>query len=55
MEPQISSSHVKGCFTLMEEYHYVYIKYSNISFIILTLYVDDVLIVGNHNKLIKVT
>ena len=39
----------------MEEDHYMYIKCSNISFIILTLYVDDVLIVGNDNKLINVT
>ena len=40
---------------MMEEDHYVYIKRSNIGFIILSLYVDDILIVGNDKKLIDVT
>ena len=33
-------------FTMMEEDHCVYIKRSNNPFIILSLYVDDILIVG---------
>ena len=42
-------------FTMMEEDHCVYIKRSNNYFIILSLYVDDLLIVGNDKKLIDVT
>ena len=39
---------------MVEVDHCVYIKHSNIGFIILSLYVDDILITGN-NKLIDVT
>ena len=42
-------------FTMMEEDHFMYIKRSNNNFIILSLYVDDILIVGNDNKLINIT
>ena len=42
-------------FTRMEEDHCAYIKRSNIGFIILSLYVDDILIAGNDKKLIDVT
>ena len=42
-------------FTRMEEDHCVYIKRSNIGYIILSLYVDDILIAGNDKKLIDVT
>ena len=40
---------------IIEEEYYVYIKRSNIGFIIMFLYVDDILITGNDNKLINVT
>ena len=40
---------------MMEEDHCVYIKRSNIGFIIQFLYVDDILIYGNDKKLIEVT
>ena len=46
---------LKDGFTTMEEDYYVYIKHSNIGFIILFLYVYDMLIVGNDKKLIDVT
>ena len=46
---------LKEGFTMMEEDHCVYIKRSNIGFIILSLYVEDILIVGNDKKLINVT
>ena len=46
---------LKDGFTMMEEGHCMYIKRSNIVFIILFLYVDDILIVGNDKKLIDVT
>ena len=39
----------------MEEDYCVYIKHSNIGFIILFLYVYDMLIVGNDKKSIDVT
>ena len=42
-------------FTRMEEDYCVYIKRSNISFIIMFLHVNDILIVGNDKKLIDVT
>ena len=42
-------------FTMMEDDHCMYIKRSNNYFIILSLYVDDILIVGNDKKLIDVT
>ena len=42
-------------FTMVEEDHCLYIKHSNIGFIILSLYVDDILIVGNDKKLIDDT
>ena len=46
---------LKDGFTMMEEDHYVYIKRSNNLFIILSLYVDDILIARNGKKLIYVT
>ena len=46
---------LKDGFTMMEEDHCVHIKLSNIGFIILSLYVDDIMIVGNDKKLIDVT
>ena len=46
---------LKYGFTMMEEDHCVYIKHSKIGFIILSLYVDDILIVVNDKKLIDVT
>ena len=46
---------IKHGFTMMEEDHCVYIKCSNIDFIILSLYVDYILIVGNNKKLADVT
>ena len=46
---------LKDGFTMMEEDHCVYSKRSNNHFIILSLYVDDILIAGNYKKLIYVT
>ena len=46
---------LKDGFTMMEEDHYVYIKRSNNHFIILSVYVDDLLIARNDKKLIDVT
>ena len=45
---------LKDGFTMMEEDHCVYIKRSNSGFIILSLYVDGMLIAKN-DKLIDVT
>ena len=38
---------------MIEEDHYVYVKRSEGSFIILSLYVDDILLVGNNKEFIK--
>ena len=46
---------LKYGFTMMEEDHCVYNKHSNNHFIILSLYIDDILIVENDKKLIYVT
>ena len=46
---------LKDGFTMMEEDHCMYIKRSNNHFIILSLYVDDILIAGNYKKLIDMT
>ena len=46
---------LKDGFTMMEEDHCVYIKHSNSGFIILSLYVDDILITRNDKKLIDIT
>ena len=46
---------LKDGFMMMEEDHCVYIKHSNIGFIIMSLYADDILIAGNYKKLINVT
>lgn len=46
MEPQISSSNLRRWFYDDEGRCYVYIKYSNTGFVSLSLYVDDILIVG---------
>jgi hypothetical protein len=40
---------------MMEEDHCVYLKHSNNSFIILSLYVDDILIAGNRKEMIDTT
>ena len=45
---------LKDGFTMMEEDHCVCIKRSNNHFIILSLYVDEILIAGNDKKLIDV-
>ena len=39
----------------MEEDHCVYVKCSNNNFIILSLYVDDILIAGNNKEMIDTT
>jgi len=39
----------------MEEDHCVYLKHSNNNFIILSLYVDDILIAGNSKEMIDTT
>ena len=46
---------LKYGFTMMEEDHCEYIKRSNNHIVILSLYVNDILIAGNYNKLIDVT
>ena len=46
---------LKDGFTMMEEDHCMYIKSSNSGCIILSLYVDGILIGGNDKKLIDVT
>jgi len=46
---------LKDGFTMMEEDHCVYLKRSNNSFIILSLYVDDILIAGNNKEMIDTT
>jgi len=46
---------LKDGFTMMEEDHCVYLKRSNNSFIILSLYVNDILIVGNNEEMIDTT
>ena len=46
---------LKDGFTMMEEDHCVFIKRLNSHFIILSLYVDGILIAGNDKKLIDVT
>jgi hypothetical protein len=40
---------------MMEEDHYMYLKCSNNSFIILPLYVDDILIDRNNKEMIDTT
>ena len=45
----------KDGFTMMEEDHCLYIKRSNIGFIILSFCVDDILIAGSDKKLIYFT
>ena len=42
-------------FTMMEQDHCVYIKCSNSGFIIMSIYIDDILIARNDKKLIDVT
>ena len=38
---------LKNDFKMMKKGHYVYLKCSNSGFVILSLYVDDILLVGN--------
>ena len=42
-------------FTMMEEDHCVYLKRSSDGFVILSLYVDDILIAGNSKEMIDTT
>ena len=46
---------LKDAFTMMEKDNCMYIKCSNIRFIIMSLHVDDILIARNEKKLIDVT
>jgi len=46
---------LKDDFAMMEEDHYMYLKCSNNSFIILPLYVDDILIDRNNKEMIDIT
>ena len=46
---------LKNGFTMMEEDHCVYLKLSNNNFIIVSLYVDDILIAGNSKEMIDTT
>jgi hypothetical protein len=46
---------LKDGFIMMEEDHCVYLKHSNNSFIILSLYVDDILIARNNKEMIDTT
>jgi hypothetical protein len=43
---------LKDGFTMMEEDHFVYLKLYNNSFIILSLYVDNILIAKNNKEMI---
>ena len=45
---------LKDGFKMMEEDHYVYLKRSNNGFVILSLYVDNILLVGNSKKMIDI-
>src|SRR3954467_5603229 len=42
-------------FTMIEQDHYVYLKHSKAGFLILTLYVDDILMASNDKKLVEET
>ena len=46
---------VSNGFTMVKEDHCVYIKWSKESFLILSLHVDDILLVGNNKKMIVAT
>ena len=46
---------LKDGFAMMEEDHCVYLKRSDNSFVILSLYVDDILIAGNNKEMIDTT
>ena len=39
---------------MMEEDHYMYLKCLNNGFVILSLYVDDILLAGNSKKIIDI-
>ena len=45
---------LKDGFKMMEEDHCMYLKCSNNNFIILSLYVDDILLIGNNKKMIDI-
>ena len=45
---------LKDGFIMMEDDHCIYVKHSNNNFIIISLYVDDILIAENDKKLIDV-
>ena len=44
MKHQVYHAVLKDGFKMMEEDHYVYLKHSNSGFVILSLYVDDILL-----------
>ena len=43
---------LKNGFKMMEEDHYMYLKCSNSGFVILSLYVDDILLARNSKEMI---
>ena len=43
---------ISNGFTMIEEYHYVYVKWSKGNFLVLTLYVDDILLAKNVKEMI---
>ena len=45
---------LKDGFKMMEEDHCVYLKRSNNGFVILSLYVDDILLAGNNKEMIDI-
>ena len=55
MVSEISSSRSIERFTMIEEEHYVYVKQSKGSFIILSLYVNDILLASNDMEMIIAT
>ena len=56
MQWNIKFHHVilKNGFKMMEEDHCVYLKCSNNGFVILSLYVDDILLAKNSKKMIDI-
>jgi len=52
---QISLSRSSSGFTMIEEDYCVYVKRSNGNFLILSLYIDDILLVANDKKMIITT
>ena len=52
MEHQVSSRGLKDGFRMMEEDHCMYLKHSNNGFVILSLYVDNILLARNSKEII---